>query len=102
MTRLTKVGRAKAAEEGNTAAELPLPVNLLNTVLFATGLSCTDLLQKTALAQKILFFGFLLLGVGHLLLTVNQATKVGLLAGMALVERASVIRKFLWSAKVGI
>ena len=102
MAGLTEVCRAEAAEEGHTAAELALPVDLLTAMLIASRGASTDLTQKTVLAEKILLFGVLLFSVCHFLLAIDQASKVRLLALVALVERASMVRELLWFAKVGI
>ena len=103
MTRLTEVSRAEAAKESYTTAILALPVDLIGTVLLTNSGPCTDLTQKTALAHKLLFLRALLpLCISHFLLTVDQATKVGLLALEALVEGASVVRILLWPTIVSI
>ena len=100
MALLAEVVGAKAAEEGHAAAELAFPVDLLHPMLLALGLSSTYLLQQAGLAEEVLFLGRLFLSVCHLLPTVDQSTKVGLLAIVALVEGAPVVRKLLWPAKV--
>ena len=43
--------RAPAVVPGLRAAILALPVNKIFAVFLATGLSCTDLLQKAVLAE---------------------------------------------------
>ena len=60
----------ETAEEGYAAAEHTLPINLFRSVLFTLGHASSSLLQKTTLAQKVLFSGFLLLSVSHLLFAV--------------------------------
>ena len=99
---LTKVCCAEAAEEGYTTTKLALPINLLAAMLLAFSRTGTDLAQEAVLAEKILLFRVLLLSISHLLLTVNQTSKVRLLALEALVERASVVRKLLWAAEIRI
>ena len=61
-----------------------------------------DFFQDTVLAEEVLRLGFRLLGVVHLLFTVDQATEVRFFAAEALVKRASVVRKLLRLAKVGV
>ena len=100
----TEVCRAKAAVNGDTATELALPVDLRAAMLLARSGASTDLAQNATLAEKILLFRVLLptFSVCHLLLAVDQASEVRLLALMALVEGASVVREFLRFAEVGI
>ena len=89
---------SEAAVEGSRAAVHAFPVDLDGSMLWAFGLTSTDLLQQTLLAEKIFFLCLLLFLVCHLLLTVNQTSEVRLLAAMALVNRASEVRKFLRSS----
>ena len=98
----TEVCRAEATEEGHTAAKLTLPVDLLTAMLIAFSGARTNLTQKAVLAEKILFLGVLLFSVCHFLLAIDQASEVGLLALVALVERAPMVRELLWFAEVGI
>ena len=100
----TEVCRAEAAVNGNTATELALPVDLRAAMLLTTGGACADLAQNAALAEKVFLFRVLLppFSICHLLLTVDQATKVRFLALMTLVEGASMVCEFLWFAEVSI
>ena len=102
MAALAHVVRAEAAEEGDAAAELALPVDLLGAVLLALGLTSSNRLEQAFLAEKVLLLGLLLLGVGHLLFAVDEAAEVGLLAVVALVERAPVVRVLLRLPKVSV
>ena len=61
-----------------------------------------DFFQNTVLTKQILRLGLRLLGVVHLLLTVDQAPEVRLLAPVAFVKRAPVICILLRLAKVGV
>ena len=62
-------------------------------MFFASCLTGSHFLEDTVLAEKIFFLGLKLLSI--LLLTVNEATEEGLLASVALVERAAAVGKFL-------
>ena len=102
VAALAHVMRAEAAKESDAAAELAFPVDLRGAMLFALSLTGANRLKKAFLAEKILLLGLLLLGVSHLLLTVDEATEVWLLAVVALVERTPVVRVFLRLPEVGI
>ena len=85
-----------AGEEGNRTTVHALPVDLCITVLVAIGCSCTNFLQKTVLATEILLRGLALFRVSHLLLAVNQATKVRFLTLVALINGAAMVSELLW------
>jgi hypothetical protein len=90
MARIAHVVRPEATEERYGAAIHALPVDLDVTVGGASGRSSTNVLQEAVLTQKVLlllsFLGFL----GHFLLAIDEAAKVGLLALVALIESAAV------------
>ena len=102
MALLAEVVRAKAAVDGHAAAELALPVDLRRSVLGTPGHASSDPLEQTVLAKEVLLSGLLSLSVSHLLFAVDKAAEVGLLAIVALIEGAPVIRELLRFAKVGV
>ena len=65
-------------------------------MLVAIGCSSTNFLQKTVLTTEIFLRGLALFRISHLLLTVNQATKVRFLTFVALINGAAMISKLLW------
>ena len=85
----------EAVEQSRAAAEHAFPVDLCFAVDLADSLAGADLLQDAVLAEKILGLRLVPLSVVHLLLAVDEATKVGLLAIVALVEGAAMVGKFL-------
>ena len=93
---LAEVIGAPAAKRGNGAAVHALPINEFNTVFFTLAHANTHLFEHALLAEKILFVRLALLGCVHLLLAVDKAAEVGLLAPVALVEGASMHRILLW------
>ena len=86
VAREAHVMGSKAAVKGSRAAVHAFPVDLDCSMLRAFSLTSADLLQKTFLAKKIFLLGCLLFLICHLLLTVNQTSKVRLFAAMALVN----------------
>ena len=85
----------EAVEQSHAAAEHAFPVDLCFAVDFANCLTRADLLQDAVLAEKILGLRLVPLDVVHLLLAVDEAAEVRLLAIVALVERAAMVGKFL-------
>jgi hypothetical protein len=100
MTGIAKVSSAKAAEEGYGAAELAFPVDLFNAVLLAGSLTGSNILEDAVLAEK--FFLCRLALLSHLLLTIDKATEVRLLATVALVEGAAAVGEFLRLAVIDV
>ena len=97
---IAEVVCSEAAEEGSGAAEHALPVDLSIAVLFAHSCSSTHLLQEAVLAEEVLLGGLAIVSVSHLLLAVDKATEVRLLAFVALVEGATVVGELLWPSIV--
>ena len=85
----------EAVEQSRAAAEHALPVDLCFAVDFTDCLAGADLLQDAILAKKILGLRLVPLSVVHLTLAVDEATEVGLLAVVALVEGATMVGKLL-------
>ena len=54
------------------------------------------------MAEKVLFLGLLLFGVGHLLFAVDETTEVRLLAVVALVEGAPMVRILLRPSEIDV
>jgi len=88
----------EAAEKRGGAAIHALPVNLRGAVLNAGGLARANLLQEASLAKQVFRLGLPRLLVSHLLLAVDKATEVRLLAPIAQVDRAAEVCKGLFSA----
>lgn len=86
MAGVAEVCRAEAVVESDRAAELAFPVNLSLAMLFTVSLASTELLKEAVLADEVFLLGLVLFHVHHLLFAVDQATEVGLLAGVALVD----------------
>ena len=86
---------AEAVEQCRAAAVHALPVDLCFPVNITDCLTSADRLKDTILADKILGLGLVPLGIVHLLFAVNQASEIGLLAVVALVEGATMVGKFL-------
>ena len=95
VAREAEVVCAEASVKGDGAAELALPVNLDVTVLFASGLTCTDLFEEALLAHEVFFLCLVGLSIVHFLLAVNEATKVRILAAVAEVDRAALVGESL-------
>lgn len=95
VAREAEVVCAEASVKGGGAAELALPVNLDVTVLFASSLASTDLLEEALLAHEVLFLCLVGLSIVHFLLAVNEATEVRILAAVAEVDRAALVGESL-------
>ena len=65
-------------------------------MLVTRSFSSSNFLQKTVLAAEILFRGLALFHISHLLLAVNQATKIRFLTVVALINGAAMVGKLLW------
>ena len=91
MAGFAEVSRTPAVVESDRAAELALKVNLSLAMLFTVSLASTELLKEAVLADEVFLLGLVLFHVHHLLFAVDQATEVGLLAGVALVDRAAFV-----------
>ena len=85
----------EAVEQCRAAAVHALPVDLCFSVNITDCLTGADRLKDTILADKILRLGLIPLGIVHLLFAVDQASEIGLLAVVALVEGATMVGKFL-------
>ena len=96
VASLAEVVSTEAVEESSGAAEHALPVDLGSAVLLTSGLTGTDLLEEAFLADQVLLLG--LLSHLHLITAVDETTEVGLLAGVALVDRAAEVGVGLWAA----
>ena len=90
MARITHVMRSEAAEKSDGTTVHALPIDLDVTMDATSGLPGTDILQETILAQEVLLFLRFFSLLGHLLLAINETTKVRFVALVALVESASV------------
>jgi len=95
MAGPTEVIGTPTAVRCDGAAVHALPISEINTVLLTFSHSDTHLLKQALLAQKILFGSLALLISLHLLLAVDKSTEVGLLAVVALIERATMHGKLL-------
>ena len=102
MTLVAEVVCAPAKVSGDRAAIHALPVDEANAVFFALMLTHTSLFKEAFLTKKIFLLGLTLLGCSHLLLAVNQASKVRLAAAMALIERAAMVGELLWFIEVNV
>ena len=102
MTLIAHEVSTKAMERCSAAAEHALPVNLCFAVFIANFFTGTYLLKNAILAQEILGLGLTLLNSVHLLFAVDEATEVRLLAPMALIEGASVVRELLRLTEVNV
>ena len=102
VARFTEVGCSEAAVQGHAATELAFPVDLSGAVFRTRCSASTNFFQQTVLAQQVLLLRLLLLCVCHLLLAIYQATEVGLLAAVALVEGTPVICELLGPSEVRI
>ena len=69
-------------------------------MFLASSLAGSHFFEDTSLAEKIFLLGIKLLCI--LLLTVDKATEVRLLAAMALVERAAAVGEFLRLAVIDV
>ena len=86
MAPIAKVGRAEAVKECDRAAEVALPVDVSLSMLRTLFHSGTVSFDLAIFAAKVFLLRFLFLV--SLLLAVDHATEVGLLAVEALVEGA--------------
>jgi hypothetical protein len=102
VARVAHVVGAEAAEKSNGTAVHALPVDLNAAVRLTRSLTSTNLLKEAILAEEIFLLGLTLLCVGHLLLTVNETTEVGLLASVALVKGGAVVSELLRLSVVDI
>ena len=78
-----EVGRSEAEEGSDGAAEVAFPVDVCPSMLLAVALLGSKVLELAVLAAIVLFLGALSL---ELLLAVDHASEVWLLAVVALVE----------------
>ena len=83
---IAEVRRAKAVVKSDRAAEVALPINLLFTVLLAFFHTSSVGLHLALFAAKV--FLLYLVFIVELLLAVNHASEVWLLAVIALIESA--------------
>ena len=88
VASFAEVSCSEAMEECYRAAEVAFPVYLCFAVLFAISLSCTVCLELAVFASQVLFLGALF--KAKLLLAVDHATEVRLLAVVALVKCAGM------------
>ena len=88
MAPFAEVGRTEAVIKGYRAAVVAFPIDVSFAMLLADTLSCTVCFQLTVFASQILFLRILFLP--KLLLAVDHASKVRLLAVVALVKGARV------------
>jgi len=103
MTGIAHIVRTKATEEGSRTTVHTLPVDLVGTMLITLCRSSSYLLKQTVLTHKVLLAGCLLLfGVGSLLFAIDKSAKVGPLAGIALIEGATMVGIFLFFAKIDV
>ena len=100
VAALAHVMSAKAAVESYSAAVHAFPVNLGPAVDLAISLTGSHFFKDAGLAEKIFLLGITLLCI--LLLTIDKATKVWLLATVALVERAAAVGEFLRLAEIDV
>ena len=71
MAGVAHIVGSKAVEKGNGAAVHAFPVNLCLSMFVAISVTNAHLLGTAVLAQEVLWLCLTLLGIIHLLLTVN-------------------------------
>ena len=103
MALITQVGSTIAFEEGKRAAKHAFPV-YKTCAMFgaATTRANTQLFHQAVLAEQVLLLSLSLLQSVHLLLAVDQATEVGLVAPVTQVESTPVVGELLRLAKVKV
>ena len=80
MAGIAHVVSAKAVEKRNGAAVHAFPVNLRLSVFVTVSVSDSHLLRAAVWAQEVFGLCVTLFSIVHLLFTVDQSSKVGLLA----------------------
>ena len=100
MAPVAHVSCAEAVPHSHGAAVAALPVYVRGTVLFAVTHACAISFELAVLAAQVLFFGVLF--HAELLLAVDHASEVGLLAVVALEEGARVQGEAQQVALVGV
>lgn len=103
MATMAIVAISLAEENREVAAVHAFPVNLSFAMLLTGCLTCTDRPQRAVSAPQVFFGGFLIVSIDCCsLLAVDEATEVGLLALMALIEGAAMHGVLQRLAKEGI
>ena len=95
MAWVAHVVSAEAVEKGDGAAVHAFPVDLCLSMFGTVSVPNAQLLRSAVLAEKVFRLCITLFGIVHLLLTVDQSSKVWLFARVALVEGAAMHSELL-------